>query len=480
MPTNTFGKLVERGRGRDTCIFFHRILRSQEPCNNQPASHVINENKILHQMAQLNAFNAALLRCGFNADSADAITGEGFDTLEVLADVEEEDIDSMIKNIRETRRAQGAQAQGNVTFPFLVIRCLKAMHSWPGEFKRTDRALSAGLFAGAIITTAVLRHSLDAMRAMTQEDEDITKPKELMDLTSWEKFWEQWRSYMGRLRGAAKCPLLYVFKDHQLVDPTMHQVQYNDHDKCLVNTTSLTGPWFEVDNHRVYDKFKALVLKGPGWSFIKAYDRAKNGRGAVLALRRQYKGTSAVQSRKALAYAKIRSASYSRQKRTFTFDNYVEAHQEAHNTLADLNEPVPKTKKVTDFLAGITDSRLSNAKDLILGDMQKLQSFKICQQYLKTVVYNKSTQEKHERQISGLDRQRDGGKVRRTSDASPGKTSGMTARTYTREELSILSKEEREKVKELRKLRKTKNRGSSSRRASAIQVDSEEDSDDSS
>jgi hypothetical protein len=48
-------------------------------------------------MAQLNAFNAALLRCGFNADSADAITGEGFDTLEVLADVEEEDIDSMIK-----------------------------------------------------------------------------------------------------------------------------------------------------------------------------------------------------------------------------------------------------------------------------------------------------------------------------------------------------------------------------------------------
>jgi hypothetical protein len=54
-------------------------------------------------MAQLNAFNAALLRCGFNADTAYAITNEGFDTLEVLADVEEGDIDAMIKNIRETR-----------------------------------------------------------------------------------------------------------------------------------------------------------------------------------------------------------------------------------------------------------------------------------------------------------------------------------------------------------------------------------------
>jgi hypothetical protein len=48
MPTNTFGKLVERGRGRDTCIFFLRILRSQEPCNDQPASHVVKENKIAH------------------------------------------------------------------------------------------------------------------------------------------------------------------------------------------------------------------------------------------------------------------------------------------------------------------------------------------------------------------------------------------------------------------------------------------------
>jgi hypothetical protein len=80
-------------------------------------------------MAQLNAFNAALLRCGFNGDTADAIAAEGFDTLEVLADCEESDINAMIKNIRETRHTLGAQAQGNVTFPFLLIWRLKAMHS---------------------------------------------------------------------------------------------------------------------------------------------------------------------------------------------------------------------------------------------------------------------------------------------------------------------------------------------------------------
>jgi len=434
-------------------------------------------------MAQLNAFNAALIRCGFNADTADAISDEGFDTLETLADVEDGDIESMVKNIRETRRALGAQAQGNVTFPFLAIRRFKAMHAWAAEMKRTDRVLNAGLFTGAMITTAVLRYSLESMRSTTTEEEDISKPKELFDLSNWEKFWEQWRSYMSRLRGAAKCPLIYVFREHQLVDADMYVVNYNDHDDRLVNTTALTGPWFTLDNQRVYDEFKTLVLKGPGWSFIKSYDRTKNGRGAVLALRRQCEGTSAVQTRKASAYAKIASCRYSGQKRAFTFDNYVEAHQDAHNTLADLNEPVPETKKVTDFLAGITDARLANAKDLILGDPQKLQNFEMCQQYLKTLVYNKTTQEKHERQISSIGQGT--GKGGRQPSRRSERDGKISAKTYTREEWSKLSSEEREKVKELRKARKRARRntpGAGTRNSSAIQrVNGDEsDEDDSS
>jgi hypothetical protein len=225
------------------------------------------------------------------------------------------------------------------------------------------------------------------------------------------------------------------------------------------------------------------VPKRPGWSFIKAFDQTKNGRGAVLALRHQCEGTLAVQSRKASAYAKIAYACSSGQKRTFTFDSYVEIHQEAHNTLADLDEPVPETKKVTDFLAGITDSRLSNAKDLILGDVQKLQNFEVCQQYLKTLVYNKSTQEKHERQISGIDRQRDGGKSRRLSGDSSNRPSGITARTYTREEWLRLTKEECEKIKELRRQRKAKNQGpqgSPHWNASEVHMEEDDDEDDSS
>ncbi len=55
-------------------------------------------------MAAVNAFNQALMRVSFNVDTTEAIIDEGFDTLETLATVDEKDIDSMIKNIRNTRR----------------------------------------------------------------------------------------------------------------------------------------------------------------------------------------------------------------------------------------------------------------------------------------------------------------------------------------------------------------------------------------
>eukprot|EP00590_Aulacoseira_subarctica_P002443 CAMPEP_0172423176 /NCGR_PEP_ID=MMETSP1064-20121228/14194_1 /TAXON_ID=202472 /ORGANISM="Aulacoseira subarctica , Strain CCAP 1002/5" /LENGTH=66 /DNA_ID=CAMNT_0013164395 /DNA_START=46 /DNA_END=243 /DNA_ORIENTATION=+ len=66
-------------------------------------------------MAAVNAFNQALTCIGFNVDTTEAIIDEGFNTLETLATVDEKDIDAMIKNIRDTRREQGDDAEGAVT-----------------------------------------------------------------------------------------------------------------------------------------------------------------------------------------------------------------------------------------------------------------------------------------------------------------------------------------------------------------------------
>ncbi len=409
-------------------------------------------------MAALNAFNTALNRCGFNGDTTEAIIAEGFDTLDTLATVDEEDIDAMIKNVRETRRLLGAAADGNVTFPFLAIKRLKAMRNWANELLRTQQPLNAGLFIGVRIQDAVARYALEKLRAVALEDEVPDKPTDLSDLIKWEVFWERWKTYLSRIRGAAKCPLSYVIREHEEVVDVHYTAVYEDHDARLVATTTLAGDWYTLDNHRVYDEFKALVLKGLGWSFIKQFDRLKDGRNAVLTLRRQCEGTSAIQTRKASAYAKISSAKYSGQKRNFTFDQYVEMHQAAYNTLAELNEAVPETKKVADFLAGITDTKLSTAKDLILGDPAKLGDFEACQQYLKTLVYNKATQDTHERNVSGVQGGNGKGKNKGKRNRQSGNAdkSDLTARSYTREEWLKLSKEQREKIRSLRAAKRNK------------------------
>jgi hypothetical protein len=72
-----------------------------------------------------------------------------------LATVGEKDIDSMIKNVCDTRRELGPGAEGAVTFPFLAIKRLKAMRFWAMALVRTGHQLNSGLFKGAEINLAI-------------------------------------------------------------------------------------------------------------------------------------------------------------------------------------------------------------------------------------------------------------------------------------------------------------------------------------
>ena len=81
----------------------------------------------------------------------------------------------------------------------------------------------------------------------------------------------------------------------------------------------------------------------------------------------QVKGVHGIITRKAQAYAMVSRARYTGKGR-MTYNQYAERHQRAHNELESLGEPVAETKKVSDFLAGITDGTLSTIKLIIDGD----------------------------------------------------------------------------------------------------------------
>ena len=142
-----------------------------------------------------------------------------------------------------------------------------------------------------LFTAAVLNDYLKLMRAdevevAAKKGQTPTKPDPLKSEKEWFKFWEKLKNYLGLIRGAAKVPLSYVVRDHEVVTAAIREREYGSHALMVTAIIQLSGPHYDVDNVSVWEIIKSLVIDGFGWSFVKKFDRTTDGRGAVEALRR--------------------------------------------------------------------------------------------------------------------------------------------------------------------------------------------------
>ena len=108
--------------------------------------------------------------------------------------------------------------------------------------------------------------------------------------------------------------------------------------------------------------------------FMKGFMQKKNFRGAYLAAKRQAEGQSARNTRLTKAYGTLSTSTYTG-KGKYTLIHYTSKMVRAHNYMADLQEPISETKKVSDFMKGIKDPKLSVGKTVVDGDNHKLTGF---------------------------------------------------------------------------------------------------------
>jgi hypothetical protein len=197
---------------------------------------------------------------------------------------------------------------------------------------------------------------------------------------------------------------------------------------------------------------KGLVIDGFAWSYIKKFEKSQDGRGAVMALKRQCEGKTSVKTRKNAAYLSIRQSNYRGARKAFTFAQYVAIHQNAHNELEDCGEAMPESKKVSDFIDGITDPSLSAGITCVMSEERYSDSFEATQQFLGTLVANQAV---HNRGKRGDDRNvssAKGGKSGGGNKSKKGKSGKkLEARFYPRDKWEALTQEERTKVIELKK-----------------------------
>ena len=123
---------------------------------------------------------------------------------------------------------------------------------------------------------------------------------------------------------------------------------------------------------------------------IQQFERLYDGQGAVLALRQQCEGGSSLLTCKNQAYASLKGAAYCGPHKAYTYQQYVALHQDAHNELEDCNEAVPETKKVADFLAGISCPLSQMGLNIVMSDPMRLSNFDVTQQFLRTLVANQA------------------------------------------------------------------------------------------
>jgi len=380
------------------------------------------------------------------------VTAQGFTNADEFVEVPAGSIKELLKTLCRSTLPAG------VSLPYLCCMRFRGLRLFLDYKERRGDAILAGDYtnendAGEITRWTGRVSELDSLK----DGDEIAKPMTLESWAKWEKFEEQVDSYLRHYRNPSGTPLSYVIRESAEVTQEIKDFEYATIDDDVIETTVLEGDQYELDNQRVFELvIKPFIVKGPGWAYAKKFARTRDGRAAYLAVKAQAEGPAAVQSRKDWAYAQIMDATFNGKGR-FSFQSYIDRHKDAHNTLELLDEEVAEGKKVTDFLKGITDSRLAAGKDTVRGDNAKRTNFDEAQQYLLAITVGWKTESAAERRgVAAAGQGKEAGKTGR-GRGKPGK--GFQKKNkprvrlghYQFDEWSELSTDEQAQVRALRK-----------------------------
>jgi hypothetical protein len=196
---------------------------------------------------------------------------------------------------------------------------------------------------------------LSAFEANQEEEATmhVKPPAEYKTGSKWKPFKEGAIAYFNSVKGSHSIPLAYVIRDKEIPDP--NAIYQTEHHR-LISVMPLAGIEYEEDNGKVFDFLKSWTLKGPAWTWMRAFNATRNGRASWQALVKHFEGDAQRDRIKDHAYAAIAAAKYYEDRKKFTFETYVTIHQESYADLSQYGEIISEEKRVRDLLQGIKDN----------------------------------------------------------------------------------------------------------------------------
>jgi hypothetical protein len=173
---------------------------------------------------------------------------------------------------------------------------------------------------------------------------------------SWSRTDTYFRKFFWAYAGT---PLNYVIHEHEEVtDELRDESAELPVDQDLYNTIVFEGTFWKKDNGIVADLLRPLLEGTEQWQPALMKCKAKDGRGMWKALCSKMEGSASKLYRHNLATTKMNTTKYTEKgKLTLAKDIYI--HIKAHNTLADIGQPVADATKVKLFVDNAINSPLS-------------------------------------------------------------------------------------------------------------------------
>jgi nitrogen-specific signal transduction histidine kinase len=142
------------------------------------------------------------------------VSDQGFDSTEELLMASKDSFDSMIRNAIRS-------APAGVSFVSLSVRRLGAFKYCAKERYICGLPSTAQLFTNEVMNDYLLLMRADEIEVAAKAGQVPIKPDSLKTEKDWFKFWEKLKNNLGRIRGAARLPLIYVVRDHDEVTDKM-------------------------------------------------------------------------------------------------------------------------------------------------------------------------------------------------------------------------------------------------------------------
>lgn len=334
----------------------------------------------------LNGYLERTLLMGQNL--VQALNDQGLNDFNDLIGLTEDDIDAICTNVKKpggtipnpnagVANQPAVIPNPGVQFGQIYEKRLRELRYYIFHLSRVQR-----LPIVAQDSTLARLTKIYQLKDLDEPSDDPTLPEPLLKIESARKCIEDLDDYLINKRGGSGLPLAYVVRLEVQLPAVDLGFGLPTHLDEMIERGPHTGQYYEADNRAVWQVIRHVTHGGMAWNWVSRFARQHNGRAAYLALKTHYLGDSYQRRIRAAADNTLEKAYFDGTVRTFTFEHYTGALNNAFADIEISGEQVSEIRKVRILLNGIRDARLNAARNQVLATPKLEETFEAAANYI--------------------------------------------------------------------------------------------------